>query len=269
MFGDEISEPEHAQVAAIQQQVLEELERDLTTEAILRHFLLLPEKYALYTPHKQILVHIRLCERLGEAPVVTEWVPYPQAEYTELYLSTHDMPGRFAQIAGCLASHGISILSAQLNTRTDGVVIDTFQTCDAEGKAIIDKEIWRELDRVLAQVINGQVVVETLFDSRSRHVAIEPVAQAVVPRIRIDNEISAQSTVIEVQTQDRLGLGYHVARTLADLGLNILSAKLATERNHSFDVFYVQDRRGEKITSSFQMTEIMEALRGNLNFDRI
>ena len=125
------------------------------------------------------------------------------------------------------------------------------------------------MEQILTRVINGQVVVETLFDSRSSHIAQEPVAQAIVPRIRIDNEISSQSTVIEVQTQDRLGLGYHVARTLADLGLNILSAKLATEKNHSFDVFYVQDRAGEKITSSFQMTEIMEALRGNLDFERI
>jgi len=62
-----------------------------------------------------------------------------------------------------------------------------------------------------------------------------------------------------------LGLGYHIAKTLADLGLNILSAKLATEKNYAFDVFYVQTREGEKITSSFQMTEILERLRFKLN----
>ena len=85
------------------------------------------------------------------------------------------------------------------------------------------------------------------------------------PGVRIDNEIASQSTVIEVETQDRPGLGYRVAKALADLGLNILSAKLATERNHQvFDVFYVQTREGEKVTSSFQMTEVLERLRSAL-----
>ncbi len=268
MFGDDVSEPEHARVAVIQQQVLEALENELETEAILRHFLLLPEKYALYTPQNQILVHIRLCERLQGSPVVTQWVPYPHVGYTELYLSTRDMPGRFAQIAGCLAGNGISILSAQLNTRKDDIVIDTFQVSDMEGKAIVDKDTLSEVDRVLAGVIQGEIPVEELLESRIASLLQHSVGHGTVPRIRIDNDISSHSTVIEVQAQDRLGLGYQVARTLADLGLNILSAKLSTEKNHSLDVFYTQTREGEKITGSFQMTEIVERLRRQLSPER-
>jgi len=263
MFGDEISEPEYAQVAVIQQQALEQLGTEFETDAVLHHFLLLPEKYALYTPMPQIISHVRLCERLQDQPVVTLWTPHPRAGYTELVLSTRDLPGRFAQIAGTLSSQGISILSAQLNTRDDAVVIDTFQVSDVQGQAIVDSEVWRRVDRLLASVISGDRDLEEMLASRRKD-SDELPAGAPAPRLRIDNEIASQSTVIEVQTQDRPGLGYRIAKALADLGLNILSAKLATERHHAFDVFYVQTREREKVTSSFQMTEVLERLRSAL-----
>ena len=265
MFGDEISEPEHAQVAAIQQKILELLGHEFDVDTVLKHFLFLPERYALYTPLPQILSHIRLCERLQDYPVATEWIPHPYAGYTELNLVTRDVPGRFAEIAGSLAANGLSILSAQLNTRDDGIVIDTFQVSDAEGQAIIDAEDWSRVDRLLAEVIAGKRDLEAILEARFRNPSVGQSSAVAVPRVRIDNDISAQSTVIEVQTEDRLGLGYHIAKTLADLGLNILSAKLATEKNHAFDVFYVQTQSGDKVTSSFQMTEILERLRFRLN----
>jgi len=261
MFGDEISEPEHAQVAAIQQKVLEQLSREFEVETILRHFTLLPEKYALYTPLQQILSHIRLCERLQNKPVVTLWTPHPQSGYTELIVSTLDLPGRFSQIAGTLAAMGICILSAQLNTRDDEIVIDTFQVGDAAGNAILDSEAWSRVDRLLNDIITGIRSLEEVLGERLQEDIGRSVKPPIAPRVRIDNEIASQCTVIEVQAGDSFGLGYRLAKAIADLSLNILSAKLATEKGYAFDVFYVQSKEGEKITSSFQMTEILERLR--------
>jgi [protein-PII] uridylyltransferase len=250
-------------VAVIQQRALEQLGAEFETDAVLRHFLLLPEKYALYTPLPQIIAHVRLCEGLQGHPVVTLWTPHARAGYTEVVLSTRDLPGRFAQIAGTLSSQGIRILSAQLNTRDDAVVIDTFQVSDENGRAVVDAEVWRSVDRLLAGVISGESDLDEILASRDKYPG-ESSAGLPAPRLRIDNEIASQSTVIEVQTQDRPGLGYRIAKALADLGLNIISAKLATERNHVFDVFYIQTREGEKVISSFQMTEVLERLRSAL-----
>ena len=261
MFGDEISEPEHAQVAAIQQKVLEQLSSEFEDEIVLRHFTLLPERYALYTPLQQILSHIRLCERLHDQPVVTSWTPHPQSGHTELVVSTLDSPGRFAQIAGTLTALGISILSAQLNTRDDEIVIDTFQVGDATGNAILDSEVWNRVDRLLADVITGTKNLDDVLGAHLQTNPRNPAMPPIAPRVRIDNEIASQCTVIEVQAGDSLGLGFRLASAIANLGLNILSAKLATEKGYAFDVFYVQTAEGEKITSSFQMTEILERLR--------
>ncbi|MFN8007570.1 MAG: HD domain-containing protein [Terriglobia bacterium] len=261
MFGDAISEPEHAQVTSIQQKVLEQLSREFETETILRHFTLLPEKYALYTPLQQILSHIRLCERLHDKPVVTLWTPHASSGYTELMVSTLDLPGRFAQIAGTLTALEIPILSAQLNTREDEIVIDTFQVGDVNGNAILDVEIWNRVDRLLADIITGTKSLDDVLGLKLQTDASYSGKPPIPPRVRIDNEIASQCTVIEVQAGDRLGLGYRLAAAISSLGLNILSAKLATEKGHAFDVFYVQTKEGEKVTSSFQMTEVLERLR--------
>ena len=53
-------------------------------------------------------------------------------------------------------------------------------------------------------------------------------------------------TVIEVRADDEPGLVYTIARTLAQLGLDISLAKIATEKSQALDVFYVTDGRGRR-----------------------
>ena len=104
--------------------------------------------------------------------------------------------------------------------------------------------------------------LKNLDDVLGAHLQTDPgnsTKTPIAPRVRIDNEIASQCTVIEVQAGDNMGLGFRLASVIANLGLNILSAKLATEKGYAFDVFYVQSKEGEKITSSFQMTEILGA----------
>ena len=67
------------------------------------------------------------------------------------------------------------------------------------------------------------------------------------PRTTLNNEISDQCTVIEVLGEDRLGFAYSIATCLTGLGLNINFAKLSTEKNMAFDVFYLTDSQGRKI----------------------
>ena len=45
------------------------------------------------------------------------------------------------------------------------------------------------------------------------------------------------------------------------MGLNIVSAKLNTEQEYTFAVFYVQNHKQKKITQGEKMTQIIERLR--------
>ena len=86
-------------------------------------------------------------------------------------------------------------------------------------------------------------------------------AKAAIPTlIEFDNEISQSRTVVEIQTEDRLGLLYALTRTLTDLSLDISIAKIATEKGAAIDTFYVQDHAGTKITDPERLATIKTKL---------
>ena len=265
MFSDEVSPSAHAEVESVRQQVLELLKSEMPAAAVRDHFRLLPEKYALYTPVAEIARHARLGQKLEQSEIVLEWENHPDKGYTDLNLVTRDHPGLFAQISGVLSSFNLNILSAQLNTRDDGIVFDLFQIAGQGGGRRLHQEDHQRVEKLVKKVITGQVSIE---DYLRRHAGTHPGGKShrlsFPPRVRIDNEVSPSATVIEVQADDRLGLGYQIAKTLSGLHLNITFAKLATEKAHAFDVFYVQDQEGSKVVDDARMNEIVEQLRADV-----
>jgi [protein-PII] uridylyltransferase len=231
-------------------------------EVLKNHFQRLPEKYVLYTPVSQIVDQLRLAQKLDGEAVVLEWVDHPEQGYTDLILVTRDHPGLFAQIAGGLSAFNLNILSTQLNTRDDGMVFDVFQVGSLAGTHRLHREDYPRVEKLLKKVISGQTEIEEYLKARSKPALVSPEQRlSFPPRILIDNEISPVATVIEVQADDRLGLGYHIAKTLASFQLNIVFAKLATEKAHAFDVFYVRDAAGGKVLDAGQIRTIEEQLR--------
>src|SRR5213075_3607796 len=81
-----------------------------------------------------------------------------------------------------------------------------------------------------------------------------PIYQAytgerIPTRIRFDNEASETRTVIEVETEDRIGLLYEISQTFSELDLDISAAKISTEKGAAIDSFYVRELGGAKVVS--------------------
>ena len=79
--------------------------------------------------------------------------------------------------------------------------------------------------------------------------------------MRFDQEASALATVVEVKAPDQPGLAYTLAHTLAQEGLDILSARIATAKALALDVFYVRDGDGRKLDPD-TMAVVEQALLG-------
>ena len=79
-------------------------------------------------------------------------------------------------------------------------------------------------------------------------------------KILFDNEASASSTVLEVRSVDAIGLLYRITTAMAELNLDIRSAKVQTLGDHVVDAFYVRDSSGSKITDPAYLAEIERAL---------
>ena len=80
-------------------------------------------------------------------------------------------------------------------------------------------------------------------------------------QIRLDNEASEARTLIEIETEDRLGLLYAISQTFAELAVDLSAARIVTERGAAIDNFYVSELDGGKIISSERQQLIERRLR--------
>jgi UTP:GlnB (protein PII) uridylyltransferase len=78
--------------------------------------------------------------------------------------------------------------------------------------------------------------------------------------VRVDSDSSATATLVHVQAADRLGLLYDVLQAIADAGLDVTEAGIATEHGRACDLIHVVDERGQKLVDPARV----EGLRGRL-----
>jgi [protein-PII] uridylyltransferase len=245
---------------AVAQRVIEAMRGEVPRTTLAAHLAMLSERYLATTSPQRIAAHLRLLDRLAEEGVLaTELFHHPDLGSSELVVATRDVPGLFSLIAGSLAAQGINILSAQIHTRADGIVIDTFQVNDPFGEAVTEEARWRRTLEALRRVLRGEVSVEELL---ARRRAVHPGAEGVAgpPKISLDNQLSDSHTVLEVKCPDRVGLLYVITRTLSAHGLDIASARIATEIDQAYDTFYLTDRQGRRLEDDSAMARVRESL---------
>jgi len=232
---------------------------ELPAQAVRAHLAMMSDRYLATTGVQRMAEHLRMLQGLNDAPVVTELFHHTDLGSSDLVVVTRDLPGLFSLIAGTLASQGVNIISAQIHTRGDAIAIDTFQVNDPGGDAVTSPASWGRTLDALRVVLTGDAQVATLLEKR--RAAGRAAAPAGGPaKITLDNQLSDDYTVLEVKCPDRLGLLYLVTRTLAGLGLDIATARIATEIDQAVDTFYVHDGRGRKIEDPDALGRVREAL---------
>ncbi len=254
LTGGRLERPSREKVA---ERVVEEMGG--ARGGVVAHLAMMSDRYLITTSAQRIAAHLRLVERLEEDVVATELFHHPDLDSSELVIATKDVPGLFALIAGTLAAEGINILSAQIHTRADGIALDTFQVNDPFGEAVTEDARWRRTLGALRRVLVGEQTVEEALAARRSG---RPAASAVPgpPKITVDNQLSDTHTVVEVKCPDRVGLLYLITRTFQTLGLDIGSARIATEIEQAYDTFYVTDHQGRRLEDPVQMDRLRDAL---------
>jgi [protein-PII] uridylyltransferase len=84
--------------------------------------------------------------------------------------------------------------------------------------------------------------------------------EPITPEVRLDNNASENRTVIEVESEDRVGLLFQLSRTLTELQLQIVAARICTEKGAAIDTFYVREHDGSKVTGEDRQRKVCQAL---------
>lgn len=214
------------------------------------------DQYILYTSPRRVIYHLEMMKRLRDEQLVIDHRHYPERGYTELVVCAYDAYGMFYRTAGVIASKNLNILRAQVYTSKSGVMLDTFQITDADGKLCDYEPAWESVLGELRMALKNKSrpAEPSLYGRR-----LKP-ATTITLVVEFDNETSESFTIIDISARDRVGLLYSVTKALYDLNLDIGSAKIVTEGSRVMDSFYVTDYLHGKITEERRLGKIKETL---------
>ena len=213
----------------------------------------LPDRYFAQTSSSLIARHAELSRARAPGEVAVDAAHHSTAARTgwsELSVIADDTPGLLARIAGALVASKIDVMSAQIAGRMEGgrvEAIDVFLVRDRLGRPLTDDKV-AAVQQDLTRLVRGELSVAALLDARRERSQLKArKTPDVATEVRIDAEVSADYTVVDVYTHDRPGVLFTITHTLSSLGLDIGLSKVATEAERVADIFYVRHSDGRKL----------------------
>ncbi|MCE5251295.1 [protein-PII] uridylyltransferase [bacterium] len=235
---------------------------DFPRQKVREHLGNLPEQYLRVTMPAAIRKHLKGIESMKKRGA---WASFHhKGKLTMLTVIAPDYPKALSDICGAITSSDINIVGAQIFTRNDGIIIDTFLVVNENAEALITPEKQHEFKRNLPQIIAGKIDVKHLIQShirrwkrRRKNVVYYP------PRVKFYNDISSQYTVIDVFATDYTGLLYDITSILGENGIDIHTAKIGTDEDQVADAFYIR-KDGVKIEDEAIIGELTAGIIGRL-----
>ena len=237
----------------LQSEVTQTLGADYAGE-IEAHFEFMPDNYFRAFEVAGVISHVKLFRRflenlyLSDEPPLSPaiaWEAFPQQAHSIASLCAWDGQELLAKIAGSFAVAPINILSADIYSRGDNVVLHIFRVCDIEFRAVTDKR-----DRALVESTLRNALADPNFDfapllERARRKLVRRTSGGEMDfptRVVIENKTHPTYTLIQIQTLDRLGLLYELLSAFGDERVSIALSRISTEKGAAIDTFYVVDR---------------------------
>jgi [protein-PII] uridylyltransferase len=163
-----------------------------------------------------------------------------------------------------LTAAGFNILSAEILTRFDGVILDTFCVTDAWTGQLANREEREKFEHLAHKILTGTPLDLAALIAKAR---IAPLAfkslegERIPTLIELDNATSDTRTIIDLQAEDRVGLLYDVSRALTELNERVYLAKVATEKGAAIDTFYITEHDGSKVLDPERQKKLKQRLR--------
>jgi [protein-PII] uridylyltransferase len=170
-----------------------------------------------------------------------------------------DRRGTFSRVAGVLALHGLDVISAAAHSTDEGRALSEFRV---DHPPTIERNGWSRVIHDLNLALDGRVALSARLAERAATYGRQHRHPAAfqLPVVTFDNDASMDATVIDVHAADGVGVLYRITRALAELDLDIRTAKAETRGPTVADAFYVRDSQGAKITDPAVLAEVARAI---------
>jgi [protein-PII] uridylyltransferase len=232
----------------------------------LDHFLAaVPERYLYANDADDIVRHSRFA-RQAQHQSLSVTLMTVNEPYVELGFIAEDRPGLLAMMTATLAAARLKVVAAQIYSWKDVYgrmrALDLFWVRGGNDSNLV-RAVLPRIERDFARLLGGETQPSELVIGRSKSSRLsERPTPGVATEVAFDNRASADHTLIEVTTRDRIGLLFTLANTLLQQKLTISLAKINTEGNRVADVFYVTDVSGAKVSEPERLEEIRQRITG-------
>ncbi len=228
--------------------------KDVRTE-VARHY----GPYWQGLPAETHVAFAKLLKGIKVDEVGIDLFPDADRDATRAAFAMADHPGIFARLTGALAIVGANVVDARSYTSKDGHATAVFWIQDHEGHPYEASRLPR-MASMIKKTLKGDVIARDALEDKDKIKKRERDFR-VPTSITFDNEASDIYTLIEVDTRDRPGLLYDLAKTLTDSNVYIASAVIATYGEQVVDTFYVKDLFGLKYYSEGKQKTLEKRLR--------
>lgn len=271
--GSEFIQAERRQRELLRDEVRSILPKTFDEEELAAHFDGLPARYFMIHSAREIardltlvhqFIHLQLTEEDRALEPAVIWHDEKDRGWALVHFCTWDRPGLFVKLAGALTAAGLNILSAQIFTRADGVVLDSFHVTDARTGAAPEHVVRDRLEKILRDVLARGIDVDAAVQkaaAQARPLYKALAGECLVPTVRFDNSGAPRPTIIDIEAEDRPGLLFALSHALNELGLDLVLAKIVTEKGAAIDTFYVTEEDGTLVLNESRQEQIADALR--------
>ncbi len=201
-------------------------------------------------------------EKSGENPFAycVEWIEHPDKGYSELIVATRDRPLHLEKLCCALASEQINILSADLFTRTDSIVLNIFRVCTTNFEPITNEGTKKRFATTFGDIFAAEhYEPEKYLKAKANFLKPRTETGLTVPvRAHVSNELHPTCTTVEIQALDRIGLLHDLFHTINEAGLDTVHARICTEKGVAMDTLYITTADHQQIQDPSLFHELEE-----------
>ncbi|BAT70997.1 [protein-PII] uridylyltransferase [Thermosulfidibacter takaii ABI70S6] len=223
----------------------------------------IPEENLISLSPELLSVIVRGMEEAEQQGVAVAWCFEELEGLSKLVVVDKTEHGDASKAVGIISSRRLNIQSASLITCKTGCRIYVFEVTMLDFSPVKDQCLMKDVAEAVKKATLGEIDVDS--EIRKRHVRLSKRDRVFhfETKVRLNNNILPTFSVIEVKTQDRVGLLYTLMKELRALGLEVHMAKVSTEGNRAVDTFYVT-KNGQKIRE-YEFPEIVRRIKAALS----
>ena len=222
-----------------------------------RHFEKMPAAAFHFRQAAHIVTQVRTVRHFLQREAETtdpfasciKWIDHTESGYTEIVLATRDKPLLLEKICCALASEQINILSADLFTRKDGIVVNIFRVCTTNFEPVSTASTRKRFLETFEAILGVENYEPEKYLRRKVNF-LKPRADhgiKVPVRAFVSNNLHPTCTTVEIQGLDRIGLLHDLFHAVNQFGINTAHARICTEKGVAMDTLYITTPEGEKI----------------------